>query len=240
LAQYDRSLSSRADSTQTWADRSLVPAVLILFSIVAGLGLLCHLGVLPWAENSFTGPEAVVAAQAMMLAHDGTLYYDLNHYPYTVCAYMPTLYLLEAGLYKLGLPAYTAGRLISFGAMLGIFALSWQIVLLYTRDRYCALDGGAVGGVFGSLAFLGDSGAGGHARGDVCPGGVLPVLALRDCRGDNADLGRGFRTACFFHQTDYASLPGGHLRSAVVPSAEDGASIRDRLDGGCYGFGAGH
>ena len=119
--------------TEVWFRR-----VLILFSIVAGLGLLCHLGVLPWAENSFTGPEAVVAAQAMMLAHDGTLYYDLNHYPYTVCAYMQTLYLLEAGLYKLGLPAYTAGRLISFGAMLGIFALSWQIVLLYTRDRYCA------------------------------------------------------------------------------------------------------
>ena len=38
-----------------------------------------------------------------MLAHHGTLYYDLNRYPYTVCAYMPLFYLLEAGFAKLGL-----------------------------------------------------------------------------------------------------------------------------------------
>ncbi|MGD0301301.1 MAG: glycosyltransferase family 39 protein [Bryobacteraceae bacterium] len=125
--------SGKPGHTETWFRR-----ILILFSIVAGLGLLCHLGILLWAENSFTGPEAVVAAQSMMLARDGTLYYDLNHYPYTVCAYMPTLYLLEGGFYKLGVPAYTTGRLINFAAMLGIFALSWKIVLLYTRDRYCA------------------------------------------------------------------------------------------------------
>lgn len=221
--------------TEVWFRR-----VLILFSIVAGLGLLCHLGVLPWAENSFTGPEAVVAAQAMMLAHDGTLYYDLNHYPYMVCAYMPTLYLLEAGLYKLGLPRLHRRPIDQLRGDARYFCAELADSSAVHSRPLLRLDGGAVGGVFGSLAFLGDSGAGGHARGDVCPGGVLPVLALRDCRGDNADLGRGFRTACFFHQTDYASLPGGHLRSAVVPSAEDGASIRDRLDGGCYGFGAGH
>ena len=112
--------------------------MLILFSIVAGLGLVCHLGVLLWAQNGFTGPEAVVAAQSMMLAHDGTLYYDLNRYPYTICAYMPLLYLLEAGGNMLGLPAYTAGRLVSFLAMLGVFVLSWRMALLYTGDRYCA------------------------------------------------------------------------------------------------------
>jgi hypothetical protein len=111
---------------------------LILFSMVAGLGIVCHLGILLWAENSFTGPECVVAAQAMMLAHDGTLYYDLNHYPYTVSAYTPVFYLLQASLYKLGLPAYTAGRVISFLTMLGILVLSWHLVLLYTRDHYCA------------------------------------------------------------------------------------------------------
>ena len=113
--------------------------ILILFSIAAGLGVACHFGMLLWAENSFTGPECVVAANTMMLARDGTLYYDLNHYPYTVSAYTPVFYLLQAGLYKSGLPAYTAGRLISFLAMLGIFALIWRLVALYTGgDSYCA------------------------------------------------------------------------------------------------------
>lgn len=112
--------------------------VLLLFAMVASLGIVCHLGLLLWAENSFTGPECVVAAQAMMLAHDGTLYYDLNHYPYTVSAYTPVFYLLQAGLHKLGLPAYTAGRLISFLALGGIVVLSRRLVLLYTRDLYCA------------------------------------------------------------------------------------------------------
>lgn len=112
--------------------------ILILFSIVAGIGIACHFGLLLWAENSFTGPECVVTAQALMLAHDGTLYYDLNQYPYTVSAYTPIFYLLQAGLLKAGLPAYTAGRLISFAALLGIIWLSGRLTLLYTNDRLCA------------------------------------------------------------------------------------------------------
>lgn len=123
--------------TEVWFRR-----ILMLFSVVVGLGILCHLGVLLWAENSFTGPECVVAANTMMLANDGTLYYDLKHYPYTVSAYTPVFYLLQAGLFKLGLPAYTAGRLISFLAMLGIFVLIWRLVALYTGgDSYCAWMG---------------------------------------------------------------------------------------------------
>lgn len=110
--------------------------VLIAFSAVAALAILCQFGLMLWAQNSLSGPECVVAAQSMMLAHDGTLYYDLNRYPYTVSAYTPLFYLLEAALFKLGLPAYTAGRLISFSALLGIFVLVWRLVLLYTRDRY--------------------------------------------------------------------------------------------------------
>ena len=31
-----------------------------------------------------------------------------------------------------------AGRLISFTALLGLIALSWRIIMLYTADRYCA------------------------------------------------------------------------------------------------------
>src|SRR5580692_3431526 len=115
--------------------------ILMLFSIAAGLGVMCHFGMLVWAENSFTGPECVVAANSMMLARDGTLYYDLSHYPYTVSAYTPVFYLLQASLYKLGLPAYAAGRLISFLAMLGILVLIRNLVILYTGDRYCAWMG---------------------------------------------------------------------------------------------------
>lgn len=115
--------------------------VFLGFSLVAVLGMLCHFGLLLWAQNSFSGPECVVGAQSMMLAHDGTLYYDLNRYPYTVSAYTPLFYLLDAGLFKVGLPVYTAGRLISFVALLGIVALVWRVVLLYTRDRYSAWIG---------------------------------------------------------------------------------------------------
>ena len=112
--------------------------VLLIFAIVAGLGIVGQFGLMLWAQNSLSGPECVVAAQSMMLARDGTLYYDLNRYPYTVSAYTPLYYLLEAGLFKIGLPAYTAGRLVSFAALLGIFVLIWRLVLLYTRDPYPA------------------------------------------------------------------------------------------------------
>jgi hypothetical protein len=111
---------------------------LIICSVIAGVGVLCHLALMFWARNEFTQPESIVAAQSMMLARDGTLYYDLNHFPYTVCAYMPLFYLLEAALIKLGLGAFLAGRILSFGALLGIFALGWRLALLYTGNRYCA------------------------------------------------------------------------------------------------------
>src|SRR5579862_2280304 len=104
--------------------------VLLVFAGVAALMILGHLGVLLWAQNSFTGGECVVAAHASMLAHDGTLYYDFQHYPYTVAPYTPLFYLLDAGLQKLGFPIYASGRIISFAAALGIVALSWYLTLL--------------------------------------------------------------------------------------------------------------
>jgi hypothetical protein len=112
--------------------------ILTTFAVVAGLCILGHLVLLFWAQNSFTGGEAVVAAHASMLVHDGTLYYDFHHYPYTVAPYTPLFYLLDAGLQKLGLPIYAAGRVISFAAALGIVALSWYLTLLYTNERYSA------------------------------------------------------------------------------------------------------
>src|SRR5580700_12214098 len=119
--------------TEVWFKR-----VLILFATVAVLAILSQVALLLWAQNSFAGGEAVVAAHSMMLVHDGTLYYDFNHYPYTVAPYTPLFYLLDAGLQKIGLPIYTAGRVISFAAALGIVGLSWYLILLYTKDRYSA------------------------------------------------------------------------------------------------------
>src|SRR5712691_3687784 len=118
--------------------------VLLVFSVIAGIGIACFFGKMVWAQNESTQPESVVGGQALMLARDGTLYYDLNSYPHTAAAYTPIFYWLEAGLSKAGLPIYQAGRLISFAAMLGIFALTWRLLLLYTGDRHCAWTGTAL------------------------------------------------------------------------------------------------
>ncbi|MGA3024655.1 MAG: glycosyltransferase family 39 protein [Bryobacteraceae bacterium] len=115
--------------------------ILFAAAVVAAIGLLCHFAMLAWAGNEFTQPESIVAAQSTMLARDGTLYYPLDRYPYTVCAYMPIYYVLDAGLIGIGLPAFTAGRSISFAALLGIFALCWRMLMLYTGDRYVAGTG---------------------------------------------------------------------------------------------------
>ena len=127
------SSTTTVHTTEIWFRR-----ILVGFAILAALCMLAHAGLLLWAQNGFTGGECVVAAHSMMLVHDGTLYYDFHHYPYTVAPYTPLFYLLDAGLQQLGLPAYTAGRLISFAALLGIVALSWYLVTLYTQDRYSA------------------------------------------------------------------------------------------------------
>jgi hypothetical protein len=107
-------------------------------SALAAIVLLCYLATMLWAANELSPPESVVAAQSLMLAHDGTLYYDLQHYPFTVCAYMPSFYWLESGLIRAGLPAFQAGRWISFAALLGLIALCGRIALLYTGDRHAA------------------------------------------------------------------------------------------------------
>jgi Dolichyl-phosphate-mannose-protein mannosyltransferase len=112
--------------------------LLITFSTIAAIAVLSRLGMIFWAQNEFTQPESIVAAQSMMLAKDGTLYYGLNSFPHTIAAYTPIFYCLEAGLYKLGLPGVLAARLLSFVSMVGLIVLSWRLVILYTRDRYCA------------------------------------------------------------------------------------------------------
>ena len=107
-------------------------------SALAAIVLLCYVATMLWAVNELSPPESVVAAQSLMLAHDGTLYYDLKHYPFTVCAYMPSFYWLESGLIRTGLSAFHAGRWISLAALLGLIALCGRIALLYTGDRHAA------------------------------------------------------------------------------------------------------
>jgi len=104
-------------------------------SALAGIVILCYFATMLWAVNELSPPESVVAAQSSMLVHDGTLYYGLKDYPYTVCAYMPLFYWLESGLIRAGLPAALAGRWISFAALLGLIALCGRIAFLYTGDR---------------------------------------------------------------------------------------------------------
>lgn len=114
---------------------------------IALLALLAHVGVAFWAQSEFTQPEGIVATQALSLAQEGVLYYDLKQYPYTVCAYMPLLYGLVAGMHKLGLPLLLSGRLISILALGGIFYLVWKILLLHTGERLCAWTGVALAGM---------------------------------------------------------------------------------------------
>jgi Dolichyl-phosphate-mannose-protein mannosyltransferase len=125
--------SHAASHAEDWFRRGLWVA-----SALAAIVLLCYLATMLWAANELSPPESVVAAQSLMLAHDGTLYYDLKHYPFTVCAYMPSFYWLESGLIRAGFSAVHAGRWISFGAFLGLIVLCGRIALLYTDDRHAA------------------------------------------------------------------------------------------------------
>jgi hypothetical protein len=110
------------------------------------------------AVNEFAPPESVVAAQSSMLAHDGTLYYDLNHYPYTVCAYMPVFYVLEAALIRVGFVPAQGGRLISLAAWCGIVFLCFQIVMVYTGDRTAAWVASILAASSSLLLFWGSTG----------------------------------------------------------------------------------
>ncbi len=109
-----------------------------VFSVLSILFLMGYVFTMFRARHEFSQPESVVAAQSSMLEHDGTLYYSLKDYPYTVCAYMPIFYFLEAAGIRAGLPAILTGRLISLAALLASFALCWRLALLYTGNRYAA------------------------------------------------------------------------------------------------------
>ena len=135
-------------------------------SALAAIVLLCYVATMLWAVNELSPPESVVSAQSLMLAHDGTLYYDLKHYPFTVCAYMPSFYWLESGLIRAGLSAFHAGRWISFAALLGLIAP------LYRRSP-CCLGCVASRGIELVAGIVGNHRPGGHAGGVLRAGGFL-------------------------------------------------------------------
>lgn len=100
-----------------------------------------------WAHSELTQPEGIIATQTLSFAREGSLYYDLQQYPYTVCAYMPVFYALVAGMYQIGIPVLVGGRLISLLALAGILYLVWKILFLYTREKLCAGTGVALAGM---------------------------------------------------------------------------------------------
>ena len=126
-----------AAETSTKAERKF-HAVLRVASVLALVALVACAAVAFRSANDFSPAESVIAAQSSMLAHDGTLYYDLHRYPYTVCAYMPIFYFLEAGLVRIHVAPFLGGRIMSLAAWGGLVWLTWSLVLLYTSNRNAA------------------------------------------------------------------------------------------------------
>jgi hypothetical protein len=110
----------------------MLAAGLCVLLLAAQFATLLH------CRHEFAQVESVVAMHSLMLAHGEGLYYDLQHYPYTVSPYGPVFYSLSAGLYRLGLPAPIGGRLLSFAAFAGIIALCWRLLRLHTTNQ-CAV-----------------------------------------------------------------------------------------------------
>jgi hypothetical protein len=125
----------------------------LAFLLVAAYG-----GVAMWGASEFTQPEGIIATQVRALAREGTLYYSLQQYPYTVCAYMPVFYGLAAGLVKLGLPPLLGGRAVSLLALVAVLGLVWRLVALYTGRRLAAWLGLGLAGVTQLLVGWGTTG----------------------------------------------------------------------------------
>ena len=197
---------------ETWCRR-----VLLVASAIAVIALVCHFALMLWAQHEFSSPESVVAAQSTMLAREGTLYYSLRDYPYTVSAYMPSFYLLEAALIKAGLPAYLAGRLISFAALLGIFAMVWRILMIYTRHRYYAWTGLILCVSTSLVLSWGTVGQVDTLGGLFCHAGLLLLFSLPHPGGEYAWDGCRVHHCRMFHETNHGGLSGRDLFLTVVP-----------------------
>lgn len=120
-----------------------------LVFVCIGLAVLLsalYIGSALVSTSEFSQPEGIVATQVTTFSQQGTLYYSLKQYPYTVCAYMPMFYTAVAALAKAGIPVLLGGRLVSIFALLGSIWLAWKLILLYTEDRlYAWLGAGLLG-----------------------------------------------------------------------------------------------
>lgn len=119
----------------------------LLRRFIHGVGLLAALAIAAQSitalrsRHEITQVESIIGIHATMLANGDGLYYDLNHYPFTVSPYGPVFYSLAAVLHKAGLPVLFAGRLISMLALLVVLYLCRRLLLLYTSDQAAALTG---------------------------------------------------------------------------------------------------
>jgi hypothetical protein len=93
------------------------------------------------SRHEITQVESIVAFHALMLANGEGLYYDFEHYPFTVSPYGPVFYSAVAMLHQAGIPVLLAGRLISLAALMVLLYLCWRLLLLHTRDQTASVAG---------------------------------------------------------------------------------------------------
>jgi hypothetical protein len=211
-----------AQPGETWYRR-----ILLLFAAVAALGLMCNFAMLLWAQNEFSAAESVVGTQALMLARQGTLYYDIHHYPYTICAYMPLYYFLEAGFHRLGFETVTAGRLISFASAARHYHPRVAPAdPLHARPLVCP-HRRLTGRLGRCSVVLGHHRPSGYSGG--FPGRARLLSVLAPCRRGppHAAMGGPLRRPGDLHETDHDCLSYRDFHSPVDGKPEAGAPVCD-------------
>lgn len=131
---------------------------LIVISSIVGAALLAHLAVLVWAQNELTPVESIVALHSNMLATGQGLYYDLNHYPFTISPYGPIFYSVSALFHRLGLPWFQSARLLSYTALLTALWLLWRASGSLVSNPYARITGVVLAASTSNLLFWGTVG----------------------------------------------------------------------------------
>lgn len=128
--------AARELRVETYARR-----VLLCFTAAILLALLAHFAIALWARHEVTQVESIVANHSLRLATGQGIYFRLDDYPYVVNVYAPVFYVLQAAVYRLGVPIFSAGRCVSFAALLGIIAVAALLLSLYLTERYAVWAG---------------------------------------------------------------------------------------------------
>jgi hypothetical protein len=133
--------------------------VLNWMSILVIAGLVAAFGASIIARNALTPVEGIVAIHSHMLAGGKGLYYNFNHYPFTVSPYGPIFYGFSALLELAGLPIYAGGRLISFAALLGaLWSASRIVKVLAPGNPFALLTGFVLTGACANTLYWGTTG----------------------------------------------------------------------------------